>query len=235
MTITSMRPITAAPTGLRADPACAADKHGTDNAYANFHCRCPEAREAWRLLNKRRRYGRHQMRPLVNPVGTSRRLRALAVAGWPTAYLADRLGVHRSRVERLRRCTTDWVTPATAAAVRALTFELADRQGPSQRSRDAAKRLGWLSLAVWDDIDDPAAVPDAGGGDEQPYADLEAISRVLAGRLPFKALHDVEKAALFRDHLPDWSKTRLAEHLHVANRTVEKWLERVAASEQVAA
>lgn len=227
------RPIAAAECGPRLDPNCQAVRHGTSSAYVNQGCRCPNAREAWRLYSKRRNAGVHLIR-YVNPVGTSRRLQGLGAAGWSTALIAARLGVHPTRVERLRRCTTAYVSPATAAAVRKLTAELCLSLGPSQRSRDEAVRRGWEPLGVWDDIDDPDAMPIHGQRGDDIVDDV-AIRRVLTGALPFKALRDAEKFVLFRDHLGDWSFNPIMRLLGMSARTVASWRERVAEHEQVAA
>lgn len=102
----------------------------------------------------------------VSSVGTVRRLRALAVIGWPNGYIADRLGLsdpaglNKVYVGR-RRC----VTARRAAAVADLFDELWDQPGPSERHRRWAASKGWAPPLAWDDdtIEDPAACPDAPG------------------------------------------------------------------------
>lgn len=232
MTDFTRRPIAAAATRRRTSITCQAKQHGTAGAYCNRGCRCPEGREAWRLYSKRRRQQRHTTE-FVNSVGTSRRLQGLAAAGWPTTVIAGELDVHPTRVERLRRCTTGYVSPATAAAVRQLTAELCVELGPSRKSRNEAARRGWVPLGAWDDIDDPDAMP-IYGGDGGDVVDDEAIRRVLAGGARFGDLREAEQLALFRDHLDGRNFKAVKMLLGMSGQTFQAWRDR-ATGERVAA
>lgn len=117
----------------------------------------------------------------ITAVGSSRRLQALAVRGWSSRQVSERMGVPRWQVERL---LTDAVIVAVeqARAVRAVTARLFDQDPPQTTRaerhsvslvRNRAKRNGWVPLAAWDDIDDPDAVPDLGLHTPRSYAVAE--------------------------------------------------------------
>src|SRR5512146_272232 len=110
----------------------------------------------------------------VDATGPRRRLQALATAGWSANRLADLLGAERTHVARVVRGEKRRVTAATARAVRGLYDELWDRPPPegdrwekvaAARTRNHARRSGWVPAGAWDDgpgphcIDDPAAKP----------------------------------------------------------------------------
>lgn len=104
----------------------------------------------------------------VDATGTSRRLQALAAAGWPLARVATRLGVERGNLGAVMRQAQ--VTAATAARVRELYEELWDKPCPAvnayerdgiRRAVAHARRMGWAPPMAWDDdeIDNPRARP----------------------------------------------------------------------------
>jgi hypothetical protein len=98
----------------------------------------------------------------TDATGSSRRLRALAVGGWPTRDLARCLGARDpSTVQDIAagRCST--IRLRTAVAIEELYDELWDRPGPSPRTAAIAARKGWLPALAWDDdvIDDPDHLP----------------------------------------------------------------------------
>lgn len=101
----------------------------------------------------------------VDSVGTVRRLRALSAAGWPRAYVAERLHLDPDALPlgKLYQGQTK-VTASRARAVADLYRELEGTPGPDARSRRYAQKLGWVPPLAWDDgmIDDPDAEPDAG-------------------------------------------------------------------------
>lgn len=120
----------------------------------------------------------------VPSCGVVRRLQGLAVAGWPLADVAARLGVTPQAVQALRLADRDRVNASTADRVRAVYDDLWWRTPPPGRSStyaaNKAARSGWAGPWQWDgvDIDDPAAVPvpdDAGGLDEV------LVERLVAG------------------------------------------------------
>lgn len=168
---------------------CAAPRHGTEGAYRNARCRCPDAREAYRLAQKRRREGRNQP-STVDRTGTSRRLRALAALGWNRAGLAERLGIS---VRSLRNLQSEQdprqrrtVTRTTADRVAALYEQLSATPGEFTRTRDLARRSGWAPPLLWEDvdIDDPNARP----VDDQPVngrgVDLDEVAYLASWGVP---------------------------------------------------
>lgn len=109
--------------------------------------------------------GLAQTQPMVNGVGSVRRLRALARAGgWSPATLAPHVGVHRTTLQRIRTRNPDRVSRETAVAIARAYDELWDvpcREGNVLVVIEHAKEQRWWSPLAWDDeeIDDPAARP----------------------------------------------------------------------------
>jgi hypothetical protein len=143
------------------DPWCPSTRaHFTRNAYKRSRCRCRAATKAnadycrqWR----RRRYGRPITPPIVSAVGVGRRIEALHAIGWGLSELAPRLGVSRQRVLQLRTAAT-LEAPVARRVVR-LYDELRDLEGPNNRARFRAVRLGWRPPSWWQsDLDAPQAV-----------------------------------------------------------------------------
>jgi len=166
---------------------CPARRHGTAAAYTGG-CRCADAREAWRLYNKRRREGRQP--PFHHDAtGTRRRLQALVAIGWPTAALAGRLGIPSTEVSRLCH-HAHRVYPHTIQRVGQLYTQLSMNPGPSRRARRRAEVAGWAPPLAWDDntIDDPAATPAAHGAERttpRPHdIDEAAVLRACDGNPP---------------------------------------------------
>lgn len=147
----------------RLDPRCTGRWHGTESAYTKGGCRCSHAREARRLVCKRRREHRHAPRN-VDATGTARRIRALVAIGWSYDQIGQRLGCAWRNVQRLALQKRPTVEQRTARRVARLYRELSVRPGPSQRARSIADRKGWYSPIFWDRIDDPNEHPDCGRG-----------------------------------------------------------------------
>lgn len=159
-------------------PTCTAQRHGTEAAYSYYDCRCPTAREAWRLYRKRRREGRADPR-MVDPTGTRRRLQALAAIGWSPHLLARELGFTATNaVRHLMRTGRGKINTRTAEAVRHLYDRLSMTPGPSTRARNHARRAGWAPPLAWDDhdLDNPTPNPPthppaaAGPGTTTPWS-----------------------------------------------------------------
>lgn len=173
---------------------------------------------------------------MTDVTGTSRRLQALVAIGYSISDLSRRLGYkNMQQVWEWTRRRQATVAVASAVKVTDLYELLSGTPGPSTRARNDGLRNGWPPPLAWDDdIDDPAAVPNV-GGDGRAIVDDEAVRRVVEGKLPFKALRDGEKVALFRDHLGGWGLNRTMALLGMSSRTVTAWRARAAESEQVAA
>lgn len=166
-------------------------------------------------------------------VGTARRIRALGVERWSLTALADRTGVHASTLWHIADMANNTVAGTIAAAVRDVYDELYATEGPSERARRNALRRGWLGPEAWteDSIDDPYATPRTVDGEP----DEVAILQVVDGRLPFKSLREVEKLALFRDHVTGWTGSRAMTQLRMSSDTVAKWRARAADQEMAVA
>ena len=160
-------------------------------------CRCPECGQANRDYQTRRArliaYGQWDV--LSDATGTRRRIQALMRCGWSVSLLAARLGQPR-QVLRAKLHVRGRVTPATAAAVRALYDDLWDRPPPEgtrfeRRAATMARRYaaerGWPPPCAWDEpaIDDPAASPadgwERGNDSKREHGTLTAEALELAG------------------------------------------------------
>lgn len=92
--------------------------------------------------------------PFVSRVGTVRRIQALLAMGWRHQDINERLGaVRTNRSALLLAQQGRWVTRSTHDRVAAIYRELANRRGPSERTRARARKLGYATPAQWDDID----------------------------------------------------------------------------------
>lgn len=90
--------------------------------------------------------------------GTIRRLRALAVMGYGTAWIAERTGLGTAALHRLRHGDRSQCEVATWRAIRdlyaqcAMTPQVAPRAAAIRRH---ARATGWAGPLDWDDIDHP--------------------------------------------------------------------------------
>jgi uncharacterized membrane protein len=170
---------------------CAATRHGTRAAYDNDNCRCPDAREDYRVYRKRLREGRHN-NGRTNPVGTARRLQALAAIGWDATTLATRLGRSRDVIRQWRRTRGSWIAGADAADVTRLYNQLEGTPGPNPRMRAYAASYGWAPPLLWDelDIDDPAANPhdDAAAPARRGRIDTDDVTHLARFGLPLDVI-----------------------------------------------
>lgn len=133
----------------------------------------------WRLIDGgpeyvvyARTYARvRDMKPgrIVTAVGVARRLQALAWLGYTSPVVAAESGVHEETIRDARNGTLAYLHATTAAAL-ADTYDRlwtapAEPRSPHSsrgitRSRNHARRKGWLPPLAWDDIDDPAETRD---------------------------------------------------------------------------
>jgi DNA-binding phage protein len=106
---------------------------------------------------------------IIDGTGTRRRMQALAMAGWPSRAVHQRIGIaHAQTFERLYHC--EKVTARLARAVRDFYNEFSAKKPEehgveawiAKRARGNATKKNWSPAIVWDDdsIDDPASVPD---------------------------------------------------------------------------
>lgn len=141
---------------------CTAKRHGTITALMLDGCSCPEAIEDRNRRMRRARKMRQSGRPLRVPiVGVRRRIQALMAIGWPRPEIARRIGWQGGSLGDLANPRRSQVDRRTYLAVRAVYDELADKPGPSARTKGWARNRGYLPPLAWDDdlIDDPTYDP----------------------------------------------------------------------------
>jgi predicted transcriptional regulator len=118
----------------------------------------------------------------VSPVGTRRRIEALACIGWTRKAVSARVGYHpESLTCSLYRGK---ISGHTALAVARVYEELQHTRGPSAVTATKALKRGWIAPAAWDDvdIDDPQARPNLTGYDEHTVRALMRGESVDATR-----------------------------------------------------
>lgn len=197
---------------------CTARRHGTYSAYARG-CRCPHARDAHRIYQKRHREGRLGGR-LLDATGTRRRIQALWAIAHPSTSIAAAAGPGYTAKHVCQISKRPLVTIATHEAVRRAYRTLAGVPGVSVRTRRRALASGYPGPSAWDDdeIDDPAVGPWVDGGAEVDVADWVKVDRALSGRrtrlTPLERHHAVHVGELRRMPL-----SRVAVLLHVSYAT----------------
>lgn len=153
----------------------------------------------------------------VSALGTRRRVQALVRIGWPYSELTRRTGLGATTLRKV--IYRERLTVGVAEKVAAVYRELAEKPGPSARATTLATRKGFLSPAAWgDDIDDPAARPNATGYDE------DRVRAYLSGGRP-AALTKADKAEAV-SRLVDSGLTPLdaARAVGVREADVRVWL-----------
>ena len=119
----------------------------------------------------------------TDATGSRRRLQALAVNGWSSYYLGERLGhAHPATVQDIAKGKTLTIRLRTKDAIKDLYDELWDQPGTNLRASNIAKGKGWLPALAWDDdlIDRPEHEPAdvrrrgvSGGGSGITLEDIE--------------------------------------------------------------
>jgi hypothetical protein len=99
----------------------------------------------------------------VDATGTIRRIRALYAIGHTLPQIAAHVGINHNHVGNIARGKWTTVRATTADAVANAYRHMARSAGPSLRARTIATRNGWHGPLAWDDIDDPAALPEIDG------------------------------------------------------------------------
>ncbi|MFF0166745.1 helix-turn-helix domain-containing protein [Streptomyces prasinus] len=130
---------------------------------------------------------------IIDATGTRRRLQALVSMGWTLNALGPRLSFHPRRLTDLMYA--DRVLASTARRI-AEGYRIAQTLDPvahgvpkrsASLSRNLAAREGWHGPLAWDDIDDPAAKPEALGRKRRPgtgvskiRADVQRVAQLTA-------------------------------------------------------
>lgn len=204
---------------------CAAKNHDTLSAVKNDGCTCPDALNNRARYEKARRTGR--VAPLTDVIGVRRRLQALAVMGWPSDVLAERLGLDPANLTQLRLNRSS-VSGRVRAAIIALYDELADVQGPSASAAKRAKAKGWQPPIAWDDdaIDDPSSSPARSAKAPCNDVDPVVVERALTGER--MTLTRPERAEAVRQLLAKGHGVgRISDVLHMSASTTRRLIERV--------
>jgi transcriptional regulator with XRE-family HTH domain len=100
----------------------------------------------------------------IDSTGSLRRLRALHAIGWTQTEIARRIGWTTQNLNRYFITKPAMINRGTAVAIGRVFDQLQLIPGPSQRSRNHARRNNWAPPLAWDEdtIDDPDAVADRG-------------------------------------------------------------------------
>ena len=158
----------------------------------------------------------------VDPTGFRRRVQALVANGWSLSKIADRLGVHHSNMGM--SLTRDKVTAAHHRDMVALYDELWNVLPPHvewrdliafNRSKNMAKKKGWLPPLAWDDIDADLEPPTS----ESVAVDAVAVELALAG-IAVALTFDERREAVRQGVALRWSDGEIGRRIGVADRTV---------------
>lgn len=147
----------------------------------------------------------------IDSTGTLRRLRALIALGYTQRYLAGRMNMLEANFSVVILGVKPKVEAGTARAAEALYEELSGTPPtrPSKRSLARAKKLGWLPPLRWDDdkIDDPKARP----ARQKPNVTFDRAQETADRRARVQHLTRC-----------GWSAPRIAAHLGITERTVQR-------------
>ena len=164
--------------------------HGTWHGY-NLGCRQECCREAARLYQKRRVYDAERgLSRKVNSIGLRRRIQALNCLGWSNYAIAAQAGVGREQIRQW--CLRDTVYRGShdkvAAVYEALSMTLPPERVRFERmdvtrTRNRARRLGFVPPLAWDNIDDPTERPKLGNAPKRrDEVDEVNVQRLLDGQ-----------------------------------------------------
>lgn len=159
---------------------------------------------------------------LIDATGTVRRLQGLVAIGHTQAALARRLRWSQENLARVITGELARVTPAIADAVKMLFLELWAHPvltETGERVKEIARRRGWVSPLAWDDIDDPAELPNLAGKTLRPASPFDpdgpTIDRIVVDRavkgLPSKVTAAERRLVVVRLHGMGWDDTRIAK------------------------
>lgn len=200
------------------NPACTARTHGTQAAYVRG-CRCPHATNDHRVYQKRLREGRNIPRR-VDATGTKRKIQALWALGHTSAAIGVEAGISTNHVCRIA-VYPDVVSYGTWHAIDRAFRALSAMPGPSDRTRNRARRAGYAPPAAWDDIDDPNEQPKV-DADRTPSDAYDPITVGLAvdGRLTYEQLaaHQPDLIEAVRRLATRMQDKEIADHLQWPGR-----------------
>lgn len=117
--------------------------------------------------------------PFVPRVGVVRRIQALMTLGWTHDAMT---GLSGKNTRMLLHQHGSWVTRTTYDAIDALYHETCTKAGPSERTRQRAAKLGYVSPMGWDDIDRDEA-PEVEQVDPDAPAHEDLLDEVMVQRI----------------------------------------------------
>lgn len=124
---------------------------------------CDECAQAEWRYRKRRKLDALRGRPRsVLAIGTLRRVQALNALGYASTQIAEEAGLSIATLRSIGYHDAQTIHRTTADAVARAYERLCMTRpegGYAHRSRNMARRKGWLPPLAWDDIDDPDERP----------------------------------------------------------------------------
>jgi hypothetical protein len=140
-----------------------------------------------------RRFDGNAERPAV---GSIRRVRALYSLGHGRAAISQGSGLSVASISLLAEGRWNVIDNRAATALAAVYEELGRQRGTSWKNERRARAEAWAPPGAWDDIDDPAAVPDWTGvcGTDRGYwvhkrQQLPTCARCEAAHVEWLAEH----------------------------------------------
>ena len=189
---------------------------------------CRQAAATYERDRQKRRYLRHGALT-TDPLGSQRRLRALAALGWSAHILAAEVGTSAAQLQAIRNGRRVYIRTDTADRIAELYDRLHMTPGPSESARRWARWQECIPPLAWDDIDDPDEDP---RGNVIPLhrshiPDEAAVERLCAGD-GATAAHSVDiDAAITRLRAEGLTFAQVATRLRRSPAFVEKRSERM--------
>jgi hypothetical protein len=173
-----------------------------------------------------------QIAPATMPAtGTVRRLQGLVAIGHGQSALARRLRWSMTTMTEVISGGLPQVAPQVADAVEMLFLELWAHPVVSETGdqvREIAQRHGWVSPLAWDDIDDPAELPNIAGTSlrpanpfdpDGPTIDVVVVARALDG-VRSKVTTAERRLVVVKLHGLGWDDAQIATATCVTDLTI---------------
>ena len=130
----------------------------------------------------------------VSAIGSTRKIRGLAGAGWTTQWIADHYGIPKTTLSHLARGHYTRTDTHLAAAIDRAWQDLRHATGPSWVAIHRARTAGWAPAYAWAgiDIDDPGVCLIAYPKTDRPSptrSEVTAARREHEARKARKAAH----------------------------------------------